>query len=406
MQPASTANVPVSAILLSVAALLAGCGEKAAPPKAPPPEVGVVTIQPRTLPLVSEQAGQTAGFREVEVRARVSGILVKRLYTEGQQVKEGQVLFQIDPDPFRAALDQARGSLRQQQASLERATQDRDRIVPLFKENAVSRKDFDDANSNFEGATASVAIARANVTQAEINLGYTNVTAPISGFASKENKSEGSLVSNSPGDAGLLTTISQLDPMYVNFAFAETEKLEYDQNIRTGRVVAPKDLRVPVRVKLADGTIYDTPGLLDFADAKVDPKTGTIRARAEFPNKKGTLLPGQFVRVLAAMGEIQNAFAVPERAITQAQATRLVLVVNAQNKVEPHPVVLGPRVGDEIVIVSGVKAGDRVIVDGLMKARPGSEVKPVAAGAKPPGPQAPTGAPSLTGPAKSEAAKK
>ncbi len=369
-------------LAVSIAVLLAACGEKAAPPKPPIPEVGVVTVQPRTLPMLYEQAGQTAGFREVEVRARVSGILMKRLYTEGQPVREGQVLFQIDPEPYRATLEQARGQQRQAESSLDRAVADRDRIVPLFKENAVSRKDFDDANANYDSALANLDSAKAKVKEAEINLGYTNVTAPIAGVASKETRSEGSLVTSS-GDGGLLTTISQLDPMYVNFSFAESEKLEYDNMVRTGRIVQPANRRTETRIRLSDGTEFEGKGVVDFADTRVDTKTGTIRARAEFPNPRSLLLPGQFVRVLVSVGDITEALAVPERAITQAQATRLVLVVNDKNLVEARPVTLGPRVGGDVILASGVKAGDRVIVDGLMKARPGSEVKPVAPGTPP-----------------------
>ena len=363
--------------VLPLALLLAACGEKAAPPKPPIPEVGVVTLEPRTLPLVYEQVGQTAGYREVEVRARVAGILLKRLYTEGQRVREGEVLFKIDPDTYKAALDQAKGVLRQNESALERATLDRDRIAPLFKENAVSRKDFDDANSNYESAKASVESARANVKQAEINLAYTDVVAPIAGYASKENKSEGSLVSPTP-EGGLLTTISQLDPLYVNFSVSESEMLAYNEGVRTGRITSPKNNRLEARARLADGTIAEARGVIDFTDAKLDTKTGTMRARAEFPNPNYRILSGQFVRVLVSVGDLKDVLAVPERAITQAQATRLVLVVNAQNKVEARPVKLGSTVNGEVVLAGGVKAGERVVVDGLMKARPGSEVKPVA----------------------------
>lgn len=383
---------------LALAMLLSACGEKAAPPKPPVPEVGVVTLAPRTLPLVYEQVGQTAGYREVEVRARVAGILTKRLYTEGQPVKEGQVLFKIDPDTYKAAVDQAKGVLRQNDAALERATQDRDRIIPLFKENAVSRKDYDDANSNFESAKAAVESARANLKQAEINLAYTDVVAPISGYASKENKSEGSLVSPTP-EGGLLTTISQLDPLYLNFSIAESDMLEYNTAVRAGKITAPPNRRYEARAKLADGTIADSRGVIDFTDAKVDTKTGTMRARAEFSNPQGRMLAGQFVRVLISVGDLKDVLAVPERAITQAQATRLVLVVNADNKVEARPVKLGATVNGEVVLEGGVKAGERVVVDGLMKARPGTEVKPVA-----PKPTPPPGAPPPPPP--SEAKKK
>ncbi len=367
-----------AAVLLIAFATLSACSEKAAPPAAAPPEVGVITIQPRDVTVLYEQVGQTAGFRETEVRSRVAGILQKRLYSEGQAVKEGQPLFQIDPEPFKAALDQARGVLRQQEAGVERTKNDRERIEPLFKENAVSRKDYDDARAAYDTAVAGLDSARAKVKEAELNLGYTTVTAPIAGIASKEARSEGSLVSNA-GDASLLTVIAQLDPLYVNFSYSEAEKLEYDRLIAEGAVVLPTTKRVEARVKLADGRDFPGVGYVDFADSRVDPKTGTIRARAEFPNPKGELLPGQFARIAINVGTYRNAIVVPERAITQQQATRLVLVVNEKNVVAPRPVTLGSRVAGGIIIKAGLKAGERVIVDGLFKSRPGAAVKPVPA---------------------------
>lgn len=365
-------------LMVLAAAAIAACSEKAPPPKAAPPEVTVVTVQPRSVPLIYEQVGQAAGFRETEVRSRVSGILLRRLYREGQSVKEDQPLFQIDPEPFKAALEQAQGALRQQEAALERARNDRERIEPLFKENAVSRKDYDDARSAFDSAAASVDAARAKVREAELNLGYTLVTAPISGIAGKETRSEGSLVTTS-GDASLLTTIAQLDPLYVYFSYSETEKLAFEDEIKAGRMLPPDTRKVQARAKLADGRDFEGVGHVDFADSRVDTKTGTIRARAEFPNPKGEILPGQFVRVAVNLGTLKDVLLVPERAITQQQATRLVLVVNAKNVVEPRPVTIARRVGGEVLLSSGVKPGDRVIVDGLFKARPGSEVKPIDA---------------------------
>jgi membrane fusion protein (multidrug efflux system) len=369
--------------ILALSLLAVGCDKPSPPPRPEPPEVGVVTVEPRSVQAVYEQVGQTAGFREVEVRARVAGILQKRLYREGFPVKEGQPLFQIDPEPFKARLDQARGQLRQQEANLDRARADRDRIEPLFRENAVSRKDFDDARSAYENALAAVDAARAQVREAELNLGYTLVTAPIAGIASKEAMSEGSLVTTS-GDASLLTVISQLDPIFVNFSFSESEKLRYEQELQAARIVSKPSKRAEARLKLADGRDYSRVGFVDFADSRVDPTTGTIRARAEFPNPDGELLPGQFARIAINIGTLKDALIVPERAITQQQATRLVLVVNAQNVVEPHPVKLGRRLpGNEVEVVAGLKPGMRVVVDGLMKARPGSPVRAVPAGAAP-----------------------
>jgi membrane fusion protein (multidrug efflux system) len=384
---------------------LVACGEKAPAPKAGPPEVVVAVVQPRSVPVYYDQVGQTAGFRETEVRSRVAGILLKRLYQEGQPVKEGQPLFQIDPEPFKASLDQATGALRQQEAAFERARADRERIEPLFKENAVSRKDYDDARAAYDSAAAAVDSARAKVREAQLNLGYTLVTAPIAGIASREARSEGSLVATT-GDASLLTTIAQLDPLYVNFSYSESEKLRYDDDRQAGRILVPADRRTEVRAKLADGRDFGQAGVVDFAESRVDPKTGTIRARAEFPNPKAELLPGQFVRIVVSIGTLRDALIVPERAITQQQATRLVLVVNDKNIVEPRPVTLGWRLGEGVQLLSGVKPGERVVVDGIMKARPGSEVKPVAAHAPPGAPgAAPPKAPDAAKDAAREAAK-
>lgn len=366
------------AAALAAAALLAACGEKPAPAKPPAAEVSVIAVASRDVPYTYQQVGQTAGFRETEVRARVSGILQKRLYAEGQPVKEGQPLFQIDPAPYQAALDQARGQLRQQEAAFERARADRDRIEPLFKENAVSRKDFDDARAAFDAASAAVDSAKARAREAELNVSYTLVTAPIAGIASREAKSEGSLLATT-ADASLLTAIAQLDPLFVNFSFSESEKLEYDQAVKAGRVVPPPGGVITVRVVQGDGKPFPGVGKLDFADSRVDPRTGTIRARAEIPNPKGEMLPGQFVRVTLMVGTQKNAVFVPERAVTQQQAARIVLVVNDKSVVEARPVTVGRHHEGEVEIVSGLKAGERIVVDGLLKARPGSEVKPVAA---------------------------
>jgi membrane fusion protein (multidrug efflux system) len=382
-------TIPRRLVLLAVLAVPAGCSDKPAPPPVAPPEVTVMTIAARDVPFVSQQVGQTAGFRETEVRARVSGILQKRLYAEGQPVTAGQPLFQIDPAPYQAALDQARGQLRQQEAALERARADRDRIEPLFKENAVSRKDYDDARAAYDAAAAAVDSARARVKETELNLGYTLVTAPIAGIASREAKSEGSLVS-ATGDASLLTAIAQLDPLYVNFSYSESEKLQYDRAAKEGRVVPPAGGRVLVRVVQSDGTAFPGAGTLDFADSRVDPRTGTIRARAEIPNPKGDMLPGQFVRVTLNVGTQKGALFVPERAVTQQQAARIVLVVDDKNTVQARPVTVGRHLDGDVEITSGVKAGERIVVDGLMKARPGSPVQPIdASAARAPGAAAP-----------------
>ena len=365
---------------ISLGALLAGCGDKGEQKAQAMPAVPVVVneVTPTDVPLTTEMVGETAGFREIEVRSRVSGILLKRTYVEGQPVTAGQELFLIDPAPYKVALEQAKGTLAQEQARLNKARADKDRIIPLFKRQVVSRKDYDDTIANYEAAIASHQAAQAKVKEADLNLSYTQVTAPISGMASKSSQSEGSLISTS-GDSSLLTTITQFNPLYVNFSYSEQDRLNFEKSVKKGLIEAKSATDWRTHIQLADGSTYPEPGRLNFSDTRVDPQTGTIRARAIFDNKDGALLPGQFVRLTIDLGTRKNAIVVQPRAIVQSQADRMVMVVDAENKVSPRPVKLGPTVSSGIIIDSGLQAGDRYIVEGLMKARPGAVVKPVSA---------------------------
>ncbi|QBC45507.1 efflux transporter periplasmic adaptor subunit [Iodobacter fluviatilis] len=358
---------------LAVLILLSACEQKKGPSAPPPAPVSFIEIKATDVALNKEMVGETAGYRDIEVRSRVNGILLKRTYVEGAQVKAGQVLFEIDPEPYKATLDQAKGQLSQEASKLEKARADRDRIEPLFKENAVSRKDYDDALSAYASALASTQTAQASVKQAELNLGYTKVTAPFSGTTSKLVQSEGSLIS-ATGDSGRLTTISQLDPLYVNFSYSEQDRQELEAATRSGQVTLNESFKA--KIKLADGSNYAQTGLINFSDNRVDPKTGTIRARAIFKNPKGDLLPGQFVRVTLELGKRKNALLVPERAIVQSQADHIVMTLGEGNKVVPIPVKLGSVIDGKVIIESGLKVGQKVIVDGLMKAKPGSVVNP------------------------------
>ncbi|MDR3426653.1 MULTISPECIES: efflux RND transporter periplasmic adaptor subunit [Silvimonas] len=369
------------AVSLTLAFALSACDKKAEAPKQPPPKVTVLQLQPRTLETTYETVGQTAGYRQIQVRARVEGILLKRDYTEGKPVKAGQLMFQIDPATYKATLDQALGVEAQTKAALDKATADRDRIIPLYKENAVSRKDYDDAMAAYDSAKANLDSSKAKSEEARINLGYTNVVAPIGGMASKINFSEGSLVSPATSNGGLLTTIDQLDPLYANFSISETDKLALQQAEKRGDVVLPQNQRYPVKLRLSDGTLYDHSGLIDFADSKVDPTTGTISGRAIIPNPSGTLLPGQFVRVLIGGIMRKNAILIPQRAVVQIQADKAVLVVNDKNVVESRVVQLGNAYGTDFIVASGLKGNERIVVEGVLKARPGSPVEPVDASA-------------------------
>ena len=359
---------------------LAACNKVPEKKERPPAPVTVVEVKPADVPLRREMIGETAGYRDVEVRSRVNGILLKRTYIEGQNVEAGQVLFEIDPEPYKAILDQAKGVLSQAASNLEKARADRDRIAPLFKENAVSRKDFDDANAAYNAAVASHTSAQASVRQAELNLEYTKVTAPISGTTSKLAQSEGSLISAS-GDSGKLTTISQYNPLYVNFSYSEQDKQDLESSRRNGQIVLNHPSKFTAKLKLADGSQYSETGQVNFSDNRVDPSTGTIRARAIFKNDDGQLLPGQFVRITLDVGTLKNAISIPSRAVVQSQADFIVMTVDKDNKVVAKPVTFSPSDNGQVVIKTGLKAGDKVITEGQMKAPPGSTVKPIIASA-------------------------
>jgi membrane fusion protein (multidrug efflux system) len=375
--PARAGRELVLSILLLA---LAACGSKDVAQVIPPAPVGVVEVAPAEVPIRVEYVGETAGFRDVEVRARVSGILLKQTYTEGQPVEAGQVLFEIDPEPYKAALDQARGGLAQAQAVLNKAKSDRERVVPLYERGVVSRRDYDETVAAHESALANVQTARARVREAELNLDYTRVTAPISGVASRVAQSEGSLVS-AGASSGLLTTISQFDPLYVNFSYSEQDRLSLERMLREGSLKLADDQPLQARIRLSDGSLYEAPGRVNFSDNRVDSRTGTIRARAIFDNPDGALLPGQFVRVILELGTIGGLLQVPERAIAQSQSERLVMVVGTDNVVAPRPVKLGYASDGKVVVTAGLAPGDRVVVDGLIKARPGSKVAPTVIGA-------------------------
>jgi membrane fusion protein (multidrug efflux system) len=338
----------------------------------PPPQVSVAVVEPRDLPATFEYVGQVDGVREVEVRPRISGILEHWNYREGAPVEAGESLFTIDPEPFRAALDKAEADLASAEAVLSRAKRDTVRLKPLWEAKAVSQKAYDDAVSSEQIAAANVEAARAAATQARLNLSYTRVEAPISGITSRALKSEGSLVE---AQKTLLTTISQIDPIHVIFSFTDTEYLGFTRAVSEGRLSLPKDGRFDVRLKLSDGSEYAQSGRVDFTDVRVNSSTGTIEARAVMPNPRHLLRPGQFVRVQLFGAVRPGAIAIPQRAVLEGPNTKIVMTVNAQGLVEPRPVQVGDWSGDEWVITGGLKPGDRVIIDGVVKARPGSPVQ-------------------------------
>jgi membrane fusion protein (multidrug efflux system) len=346
----------------------------------PPPEVAVITAEPKSLPQSFEYVGQTTGSREVEVRARVTGILLKRNFQEGEPVKAGQSLYEIDPAPMQAAAARAEADVVAAEARHEQARRNAVRYKPLYAEKAVSQKDYDDAVSAESITAADVKAARARLTEARLNLGYTRVEAPASGMASRSLRSEGSLVS---GPDVLLTTIMQVDPIWVIFGIPDNEQADIQKQSQDGRLELPKGGRFEVSIKRADGSIYPRTGKLNFSDVRVNPQTGTREARAELPNPNGQLRPGEFVRVILNGAVRPNAITVPQRAVLESpQGGKMVYVVDEKGTAQPRPVSAGEWAGGDWLISSGVKAGDKVIVDGVMKLGPGSPVR-IADGKQP-----------------------
>ena len=343
----------------------------------PAPEVVVETVKAEALPLELEYSARTAGFREVQVRAQVSGILQERTYLEGSQVKKGQVMFRIDPRTYQAALSRAKGALAQEQARYRQTERDLKRIRELQKKGFASESELDNAISNFEQSKANIQAAEAEVQYKQIDLDYTTVKAPISGITSKETVSEGSLMVAGDPSASLLSNITQLDPIYVNFAAPDSDVESVRSGLQNGSLVLPEDGKMSVQIKLGDGSVYPLEGKVDFTDSLVDRGTGTVSARAVVPNPDQTLLPGQFVRVQVKGLSLPNAMTLPERAVAQGPGGTFVYVVDEGGVARKRQVTTGHTAKGRWVIVSGISAGDRVIVEGLPKVRPDSPVKVV-----------------------------
>jgi len=378
-------RVFIRAAALSLAAVLAACQPSGGPPQGgmPPAEVSVVAVQPQLLPVVFEYVGQTAGSREVEVRARVTGILLSHHFREGGPVKRGESLFSIDPAPFETALARAEADVAGAQARLAQARRTAARLKPLYAERAVSQKDYDDAVSAEAIQEADLKSARARLAEARLNLQYTRVESPAAGIAGRALRSDGTLVS---GPDVLLTTVTSIDPIWVNFGIPDRESEKLDREARAGRVVLPKDGRFEVSLVRADGSVHARTGRLNFADVKVSGATGTRDTRAELPNPGGVLRPGQFVRVRLAGATRPEAIVVPQRAVLEGPQGKFVYVVGAESKAEARPVEVGDWSAESWIIVSGLKAGERVITDGVMRIGPGAPVRIAEPGAAKAGP--------------------
>ncbi|WPC04470.1 efflux RND transporter periplasmic adaptor subunit [Pseudomonas benzenivorans] len=340
----------------------------------PPPEVLVETAKVTPLPLVFEYPARTAGFREVQVRAQVSGILQERTYLEGSQVKQGQVMFRIDPRTYQAALARAKGALAQEQARYRQAERDLKRIRELQKKGFASESELDNAISNFEQSKANIQAAEAEVQAKQIDLDYTTVKAPISGITSKETVSEGSLMVAGDPNASLLTRITQLDPIYVNFAAPDRDVESVRGGLQSGALALDGE-QMRVQIQFGDGSVYPLEGKVNFTDSLVDRSTGTVSARAVVPNPEQALLPGQFVRVLVKGISLPDAITVPERAVAQGPRGTFVYVVDEQGIARTRQVSTGRTAAGRWVVESGIHEGDRVIVEGLPKVRPDMPVK-------------------------------
>lgn len=357
--------VRIAAAALFAALLASGCKPAGAPPGGfPPPVVTVATIEPRDIAVTHEYVAQTAGFREVEVRARVTGILLKRNYKEGAPVKQGESLFTIDTAPFQVALARAEADVAMAEARLAQAKREVARLKPVLEAKAVSQKELDDATSAAQVAEAEMKSARARMNEARLNLDYTRVEAPISGVSSRALVSEGTLVS---GPNVLLTTITQTDPMYVIFGIPDREFLALRRDVDAGRLKLPKNGHFRASVKLADGALYSREGTLNFTDVRVNSQTGTSEARAVFPNPNNMLRPGEFARIVLHGATRPAAVVVPQRAVLESPKGKYVYVVDAESKAQPRPVEVGDWTGDGWIINGGLKPGDRVVVDGVMK---------------------------------------
>jgi membrane fusion protein, multidrug efflux system len=373
-------RLPPSLLLVPLVSVVAACGPSSGNQgghggpggSMPPAAVSTMTVQPKAVLAPFEYTGQTAGSREVEVRARVRGILLSRNFTEGEKVKKGQSLYTIDPAPFRAALARAEADLAGAQARLEQAKRNAARLRPLYAEKAVSQKDFDDAASAETIAEADVKAAQARLQEARLDLEYTRVEAPVSGTAGRSLPSEGTLVS---GPELLLTAITQVDPMWVTFGIPDADQLRMRREAEAGRLVLPKDGRFEVRVRLADGQLVPRTGWLAFSDVRISGQTGTSDARAVIPNPDGALRPGQFVRVTLVGATRPAAVLVPQRAVLEGPQGKFVYVVDDKSTAQPRPVEVGEWVGSDWIVTAGLKAGERVIVDGVMRIGPGAPVQ-------------------------------
>jgi len=386
-------NVKRAALMIMTGLLMAGivtgCEKKAAPPpQAGPPEVGIMTVKTERVALTTELSGRTVPHMIAEVRPQVNGIIQNRLFTEGGDVKAGQVLYQIDPASYQAAYASAKASQSRVEATLVSLRLTEERYRDLVKIKAVSQQDYDNASAGLHQAEAELAVAKAAVETARINLAYTKISAPISGRIGRSTVTEGALVTANQTTA--LATIQKLDTMYVDVTQSISDMLKLKQSLAKG--VLKKSSSAQVKLLLEDRSPYPLPGILKFSEVTVDQSTGSVTLRAVFPNPRQSLLPGMFVRAVLEEGINENAILVPQRGVTRTpKGDAMVMIVGAEEKAEIRIIKVVRTVGDSWLVSDGLKTGDRVILEGLQKARPGTPVKAVPFGSAPAAP--PAGAP-------------
>lgn len=365
-----------AAVIFIVGLISAGCGDKKTGGPPPAPEVATVTIQPKPVLITTDLTGRTSANLVAEVRPQVGGIIQKRLFTEGSDVQAGQVLYQIDPATYQAALDNARAGLARSEANLSAIRLKADRLRELLVDKAVSRQDYDDAASALKQTQADIQYWQANVDTARINLKYTSITAPISGRIGKSSVTEGALVA--VGQSTALATIQKLDPMYVDITQSTADLLRLQRGVKEGRLNQSDANQRKVQLILEDGSTYPLSGTLQFRDVTVDPTTGSVILRAVFPNPNGVLLPGMFIRAVVKEGINEKALLVPQQAVSRdPKGNPQTLIVDAENKVALRTLALDRAIGDQWLVASGLAAGERVIVEGMQKVKPGVSVKVV-----------------------------
>lgn len=356
------------------ALFLTGCEKKKPQPQIP--EVSVIKIMTEEVMLTTELPGRTAPYRIAEIRPQVSGIILKRYFTEGSNVKAGDVLYQIDPAQYKAAYDNARAALSRAEANLQSVKARYERYQELIKVNAISKQEFDDVKSQYEQALSEIEALKAQVRNAQINLGYTKITAPISGRIGKSNVTEGALVTAYQSQE--LTRIQQLDPIYVDIPQSTKELRELEKRLEQGRLKYAGKEQNKVKLILEDGTVYPLEGTLQFKDVTVDPTTGSVTLRAIFPNPKGILLPGIFVRAIIREGINKQAILVPQQAVFRdTKGNPFVYIVDNENKVQIRPVQIDRAIGDRWLVSEGLQSGEQVVIEGVQRIMPGAQVKPV-----------------------------